>query len=951
MLKLLIISCVFSLLGIIYAEQNRPFLADPVWKKEIQQKLSSGKQRQINSQDSFDQKVLKYKDLSTYLRQNRIVIKKPFYKKLIRTGRYNENGKLELDPIKYTGNAEEPTLHNILKEKYQYIIKDAERAAQRYYESGNEKYAVFATDIFLLYFKALIYTDFADTYYKQTVFAYTSLGSYRRIWRRLGITFDYIEPYLRKNKGERAGILKTEYGTFTYPHKLDPYIYDGFRKIIKSILESGQSHTNWETCEYAALITSAMAFPAKKERDFYMAYYFNKRESSHWPMDDTIRCYGNIACWPESWSYQFMTNNLIIESVMLADFAGYEPLKRYPILFKVFSEYLRYRDPSAYLLPMGDSARLFAFPASLLKSPWDGCQNVLSLTIFDFLYRKAKDYGDMKNIFRLEKILATSISYARKMKHDSKQVAKGEAILKKYGIEEKNYHLDTLDRSDKIPYASYYLQRNINNQYDKEHGLMLQMYAGQFNHNHFNGSAMELYGPGGGIIIDPGIGYGYPFVSDSLAHNTVIVNNTSGSKTERNIKDRFATEMNQQLLLAMEPMPRQKAISKNCQFTQVYYYDENKKSRADQQRLMALVRTSPKTGFYVDVFRSVSRNKGEQIHDYFLYFGRSGKVEFLDKNNKTIEMIPTKETPGKKDYKHFSSLKRSNSKFNQLIARFSSKEKNNTKAVTGNIWLNGGDKRSVFQMIVPSLAFKNRDKKLLKKESFAPGIAVRNIGPTWDNPFVGIFEFTRNSKSTNLISSVKNIKWDDEKNNSVGLVVSHKADKNKEIIIATADRNILVKGNGIKFNGRFAVISQNNKDLKYIYMGAGQMIEFGAFQVKSINGESIGVNLTLKDKKLFYSSTGPFRLSIKYNARFDKEMMAYDNLRAWYEPRNRHFYNQFPLTGELKNYRLFYDLNDNYISAIGQENNPSNFYDKDKSGIISASFPIGENIRIIMGEE
>lgn len=81
----------------------------------------------------------------------------------------------------------------------------------------------------------------------------------------------------------------------------------------------------------------------------------------------------------------------------------------------------------------------------------------------------------------------------------------------------------------------------------------------------------------------------------------------------------------------MEPNVGDAGVSPNHSFSQTSFKDDKgNKLEATQDRTLGLIRTSPTTGYYVDVFRSKSKLPNE-YHDY-LYHNIGDKLVFDNKD-------------------------------------------------------------------------------------------------------------------------------------------------------------------------------------------------------------------------------------------------------------------------------------------------------------------------------
>ena len=159
------------------------------------------------------------------------------------------------------------------------------------------------------------------------------------------------------------------------------------------------------------------------------------------------------------------------------------------------------------------------------------------------------------------------------------------------------------------PNASWLVQRNG---MDKRHSLMIAQNASEGNHMHANGISMELYGKGYRLAPDGGIGLTLysgldylEYYSQFPAHNTVCVDGISSYPV---MKSNHAFK-----LLNCYPEAGMKVDYQPVSYSEVFFREPE--SQADQNRMMSIVTTGEKNGYYVDIFRSRKVEGGDKMHD------------------------------------------------------------------------------------------------------------------------------------------------------------------------------------------------------------------------------------------------------------------------------------------------------------------------------------------------
>jgi hypothetical protein len=360
-------------------------------------------------------------------------------------------------------------------------------------------------------------------------------------------------------------------------------------------------------------------------------------------------------------------------------------------------------------------------------------------------------------------------------------------------------------------------------------GLMGFVGGAHMVHGHAEGMNIELYGEGQVLGVDHGRKkYGKDLHENYsrifAAHNTVIVNGSSqGEGGWVNLG------INAVKLISMEPKVNDEGVSPNHSFSQTSFVDDKgDKAEATQERTLGLIRTSPTTGYYIDVFRSKSKLPNE-FHDY-LYHNIGDKLVFENKDmnfiktpnrymaNENSEWIHNKKyrNPG---WHFFKNVKTSKNYNKDVKATFNVK-----KLKEGAVFM---------QLNIPSFNHRSytKVKAPITFESpkpydnlLTPTLVIRNQGEAWKNPFVVVYEpYNETEKPT--IQSVIKIEQDGVYK---GLIINSKTPQKSLVqYVITQSKNEVFKSEelDIYFKGSYAVITlYKNKKLKSVYIGEGEKL-------------------------------------------------------------------------------------------------------------------------------
>lgn len=676
-----------------------------------------------------------------------------------------------------------------------------------YYITQDEKYAYMASSILYSFTKSVQKTKISDWKGRGGwLFPFDGFREVRVIGYKLPLIYDFIHPYL-KNGGKPFDFIKNQNVNFPYED-----VQNVFKTYANVTVNHGQTGSNHCALEAPSLVYNALGLDDENEREKWLSYFLTESTENQDALNIMAKNYKNEGgIWPETSQYLNHSTSILVELMLIIN--RYKPsLKlgaKYPNILHALPRLDYFVYPNNEIVRWGDGHRS-------AHAPYEAYENAYVLAKMDGLESLEEKFPPL-----IKKAMLNN-----KYKRQS-----AEALFwYTDAIKNKGGKID-LPRTDRIYHASIVLQRNLSTTNNPKDGLMCSIGGAHMVHGHAEGMNIELYGEGQVLGVDNGRKkYGKDLHENYsrifAAHNTVIVNGSSqGEGGWVNL------EINSVELISMEPKVGKDAVSPYHSFSQNSFEDDKgEKAEATQERTLALIRTSPTTGYYVDVFRSKSKLPNE-YHDY-LYHNIGDKLVFENKDmgfRKTPERYMANAKGNwrnNKEYRNpgwhfFKNVKTSESYDKAVKATFNTK-----KLSLGSVFM---------QLHIPN--FENRTFTKVKAPTTfespepynnlqTPTLVIRNKGKAWKNPFVVVFEpFNENEKPT--IKSVEKI---DEKGVYKGLkIVSNTPSKKiiQYVITQSKDTEFKNEALDIYFKGTFAVITLNEKEqLQNIYIGEGEKLVY-----------------------------------------------------------------------------------------------------------------------------
>jgi len=371
-----------------------------------------------------------------------------------------------------------------------------------------------------------------------------------------------------------------------------------------------------------------------------------------------------------------------------------------------------------------------------------------------------------------------------------------------------------------VEHAGLVIQRNYNTPDIKTNGMMLYTGGATYVHAHSTGIDMVLYGKGQVLGAESGSG---TYLTDEhvnyrvklAAHNTVIANGSGISGGG------WGNRMSKVNLIACEPEVYEAPVSSDFSFTTQFIDDTF--NNCLQQRTNSIIRTSPTTAYYFDIFRS----KGKAINNYHDYIyhniGDTLELKFADKTNiplRASEKYATDIAGSKTGWKFFKRVESSTATNKAIEATFVL----NTVNKNMHVFMPSGTNREYTR--ANALYIKGVMHGYDKKKT--PVMTIRQYGEAWKKAFVAVFEpAEQNSKS---VKSVTNIF---SKGKVVGAVVVSEVNNTIITDYILSNDNDSVSLNletfNIKFQGRFGIVRtvvNSGKTEVSLYIGQGKKITY-----------------------------------------------------------------------------------------------------------------------------
>ena len=610
-----------------------------------------------------------------------------------------------------------------------YIIGIARDAARIYAATGDIRYGQMAAKVFDVYMKGIAYRNVPidlNHGHQQTLVGMTTFEViHEDVINELTQMYPLVKPLVKDDQA---------------------VIEAGFKKWAENIIANGVPHNNWDLFQadfitkIALVLQDNQAYADGKGKQYYLDYIVNQNSIRQWSMNKLID-FGFDAhskTWYESPGYSTTVLSSICDFAnMLDEKAGIDLFKQRPVLTEAVKTSAEYLFPNRMIAGFGDT-----HPGYL-------------------------------NTGGIDQVLKYATRHKNKNLISEMNLLKN-AVAPKAPISEIEAYTSTLFYAPNVSWIA------MRSGMDKQHDLMASVNASLGNHQHANGISLELYGKGYVLGPDAGIGRTLysgldylEYYSQMPAHNTVVVDGVSSypvmmSQHAFKIVASYP-EVSKEQPASKKLSEKKLSIQKDSELKDKITYATvsfiEPETQALQQRTTAIVKTSAKGGYYIDVFRSKKKEGGDKTHDYF-YHNLGQEMKVMDAaSGLSLDMKPTEELAFAGGHLYAYSYiydKKSAEMQNSVKTQFVTKilddkvveAMDGQREITMTMWMKKDENRTIFQALSPvNLEYERMPNQPYKvDEQPVLTFVARQKGEAWNHPFVCVYEPSSDTEPGDIAS-------------------------------------------------------------------------------------------------------------------------------------------------------------------------------------------------------
>ncbi|MBQ8673917.1 MAG: heparinase II/III family protein [Bacteroides sp.] len=729
---------------------------------------------------------------------------------------------------------------NIIQSINNEIMGIARDAAFVWWVTGEEKYAEAAASAFDTYMTGIYYRNVPKDLnhgHQQTLMGMSSFETiHEDVINALVSLYDFLYDYLREHKADKMDIYAS-----------------AFKKWADNIIDNGVPHNNWNLMEARFILNIGLIlendanYADGKGREYYIDYVLNRSSIRQWSLRE-LAAYGYDAetgVWAECPGYSQVVLGDYTDFVTIFDRnLGLDLEQEMPIIAKAAKVNFQYLFPDRMYIGFGDTH-----------------PGTLNPAIYRRLVANARLHGKQEKeqeFIALLKLLDPNAAKPAEVKRPGVSVhsffsEKPLTVDDKVPAADIN---DYVTPTFHAPNASWLVQRNGMN---RRHSLMIALNGSEGNHMHANGINMELYGKGFRLAPDGGIGLTLYSGQDYLeyysqfpSHNTVCVDGISSYPV---MKSNHAFK-----LLSCFPTPGQKVAYPSVTYSDLYFREPE--SQADQTRLMSIVTTGEKSGYYVDIFRSKKVAGGDKMHDYF-YHNMGQVMRLAAADGTDLNLQPTEELSfaGAHLYAYSYIYNKESAQTDKDIQATFTIQMPDKDDIHMTMWMKGEKERKVFSALSPMTEGLSRLKNMpydIKEQPTLTFIA-RQYGEAWERPFVALYEPTSESEP-GTIAGVSYPEVEEGGKGTVAIRVTHK-DGTEDRILSSDCADTPSRADGWSMKATYALWSSHGQHATRVFMGNGTFLQTPSLVIES--DEPADVLLEYRDNQWHYMASKSCKIRLE----------------------------------------------------------------------------------------
>ena len=707
-------------------------------------------------------------------------------------GMYLQNMKKEGNPWEWVHPSKTGRIIGQMNDRIMGLAADA---AFLYWYTGEEKYAIFASDIFMTYIKGM--------HYRREPFAIENYGNSHlmglatfevildAVIPSLAVSYDFLYSYLKRKNED----------------------FDMIASVLKRFADQeimyGVPDNNWNIFQarfvtYLALVLESNSYYKDgKGRQYYINEIMNHTTIRQFALKEAVVDIFDqeTGVWPESATYSLGVCKDMMDIITMIDNAeNNHMLDTFAIMKKAVPATVEYLLPNGKVTAFGDAKYV------PLSSP--------TLEMMVSLYRKCGENVKEKELTQVLRKMMEEGVYDRSANRSMFALFFYVDELMEINPPEVSYNHLTSNMFY-APNVSWLVQRNGK---ERENGMVFTLVGSYGNHAHANGISMEMYAKG--LILAPESSFGVSYSTRDNqeyyarfpAHNTVIVDGISDNSMMR-------SNHPYKLLSNYPEHQDNTSLIGGVTFARVAFTES--KTNARQERLVSMVRTGETSGYVVDIFRSARNDGKDRKHEYF-YHSVGQEMDVMNATGQRLVLSPTDElTSASGDMKGYDYFKNKKmvSYGQDFMTRFNIRlEKKDDVFV--NMWMKGYPGRTLFSAEAPqsnALVKGSIPDELVNKP--LPALIVRQDGEAWKRPFVSVFCPYTSTEG----SSVKSVAYFGDRPDFTGIMVE--SDRRTDYIFNSTDAREAVTYKDMQFQGDYAIIGENGNEPALFFLGNGTLLK------------------------------------------------------------------------------------------------------------------------------